>query len=813
MSIIQGNAHTSAGGYQVQRSLRFNSADSANLTRTFSAGSRTTWTLSMWLKRSAFNAAAARDLFTVNNGTTDATYFVIAIRETDKLRIEGYNTNFRETTQVLRDVSAWYHLVVTVDTTNATAGNRIRMYLNGAEITTFSTSNNPTSSQSLGVNQAATHKIGALTSTYFDGYMTEINFVDGQALTPSSFGETDTNTGVWKPKAFSGTYGTNGFYLKFADNSGTTSTTLGKDSSSNGNNWTPNNFSVTAGAGNDSLVDSPTAYGTDTGVGGSVRGNYATMNPLDSKNGTVSNGNLLWTATASQSDIRGTFAIPASGKYYLECTVGSNTSASSAVSFGLATSSVALDASNAVTGLYQLYASSSGFLSLNGSNVSSSLGTWTSGDVLQIAVDADNTKMWLGKNNTWYDSSGGTTGNPSTGANATSTTSMVGLFPFSNCYQNNATWNAGQRAFAYTAPSGFKALCTTNLPTPTIGATSTTLANDYFDVKTWSGNSSTQSIALEFAPGLIWNKSRSGAAGHAWWDVVRGTGAQISSSETNAESTGYNAITSFSNNAISLGADNTGTSNGRTNETGRTYVGWVWNAGGSNATNTSGTITSTVRANTTAGFSIVTYTGTGSAATIGHGLGVAPSMIIVKNRQAANSWAVYHISTGANQQLLLNSINGISSDTQGFTAVPSSTVFSVGTGASMDTNQTSGGGQHVAYCFAPVAGYSAFGSYTGNGSTDGPFVYLGFRPEFVMIKRTSAADNWVILDAVRSTANPTDEYLWANLSNAEVANLHAFDFLSNGFKIRNSTSDHNTNGSTYIYACFAESPFKYSLAR
>jgi len=815
MSIIQGNAHTSTGGYQVQRSLRFNSADSAYLNRTpASAGSRTTWTWSGWVKRASLGTSQyiLQARISDNANDTDKVTFRFTVNST--LALSSQVTTFRETTAVYRDTSAWYHVVLTADTSNATANNRFRIYVNGVE-QVFSTTNNPTSGLTTAVNSANAHWIGSEqgVASYLSAYLTEINLIDGQALTPSSFGETDSNTGVWKPKAYTGTYGTNGFYLKFADNSGTTSTTLGKDSSSNGNNWTPNNFSVTAGAGNDSLVDSPTAYGTDTGVGGSVRGNYATMNPLDSKNGTVSNGNLLWTATASQSDIRGTFAIPASGKYYLECTVGSNTSASSAVSFGLATSSVALDASNAVTGLYQLYASSSGFLSLNGSNVSSSLGTWTSGDVLQIAVDADNTKMWLGKNNTWYDSSGGTTGNPSTGANATSTTSMVGLFPFSNCYQNNATWNAGQRAFAYTAPSGFKALCTTNLPTPTIGATSTTLANDYFDVKTWSGNSSTQSIALEFAPGLIWNKSRSGAAGHAWWDVVRGTGAQISSSETNAESTGYNAITSFSNNAISLGADNTGTSNGRTNETGRTYVGWVWNAGGSNATNTSGTITSTVRANTTAGFSIVTYTGTGSAATIGHGLGVAPSMIIVKNRQAANSWAVYHISTGANQQLLLNSINGISSDTQGFTAVPSSTVFSVGTGASMDTNQTSGGGQHVAYCFAPVAGYSAFGSYTGNGSTDGPFVYLGFRPEFVMIKRTSAADNWVILDAVRSTANPTDEYLWANLSNAEVANLHAFDFLSNGFKIRNSTSDHNTNGSTYIYACFAESPFKYSLAR
>ncbi len=311
-------------------------------------------------------------------------------------------------------------------------------------------------------------------------------------------------------------------------------------------------------------------------------------------------------------------------------------------------------------------------------------------------------------------------------------------------------------------------------------------------------------------PDFVWIKSRTTANSHRLFDAVRGATKTLSSNDTAAEATESDSLTSFNSNGFTLGAD---TSGGGVNVSTRSYVGWQWNAGGSNATNTSGTITSTVRANTTAGFSIVTYTGTGSAATIGHGLGVAPSMIIVKNRQAANSWAVYHISTGANQQLLLNSINGISSDTQGFTAVPSSTVFSVGTGASMDTNQTSGGGQHVAYCFAPVAGYSAFGSYTGNGSTDGPFVYLGFRPEFVMIKRTSAADNWVILDAVRSTANPTDEYLWANLSNAEVANLHAFDFLSNGFKIRNSTSDHNTNGSTYIYACFAESPFKYSLAR
>jgi hypothetical protein len=191
-------------------------------------------------------------------------------------------------------------------------------------------------------------------------------------------------------------------------------------------------------------------------------------------------------------------------------------------------------------------------------------------------------------------------------------------------------------------------------------------------------------------------------------------------------------------------------------------------------------------------------------------------MIIVKNRQAANSWAVYHISTGANQQLLLNSTNGISSDTQGFTAVPSSTVFSVGTGASMDTNQTSGGGQHVAYCFAPVAGYSAFGSYTGNGSADGPFIYTGFRPRYVLVKRTDtggAGFDWFIWDTARSTYNAASANLTANQSVAEGVTAYPLDINSNGLKIRNSATAYNASGGTYIYAAFAEFPFKTALAR
>jgi len=801
-----------AGGYQIERSLRFNSADSAYLNRTLTTPTNNKiWTWSSWVKKSFVTS----DKYLVTaNGTTAYEFIKLSNSSSDNFEYAYWNGSAFayqiRSTLVLRDPSAWYHIVVSVDTTQATAANRVKLYVNNVEITSFSISSYPAQNTNTQINSAIATRIGGgFAGNYFDGYMTEVNFIDGQALTPSSFGETDSATGVWEPKAFSGTYGTNGFYLKFADNSGTTSTTLGKDSSGNGNNWTPNNFSVTAGAGNDSLVDSPTAYGTDTGVGGEVRGNYCTLNPLDSKNGTASNGNLLWTATASQSDIRGTFAIPASGKWYMECTVGSTTNATSAVSFGLATSSVALDASNAVTGLYQLYASSSGFLSLNGTNVSSSLGAWTAGDVLQIAVDVDNTKMWLGKNNTWYNSSGGTTGNPSTGANATSTTSMVGLFPFSNCYQNNATWNAGQRAFAYTAPSGFKALCTQNLPTPTIGATSTTQAGKYFNPVIYAGSASQQVIDSNLSVlDLAWIKNRTTARDHVLVDTVRGGSPMLTlySNQTYAEdnsSPNYNP-TSISGSSITLGGAKLGINNA-----GENFVMWGWNAGGSNATNTSGTITSTVRANTTSGFSIVTYTGNGSTSpypTVGHGLGITPKIYLVKRRGAVGNWVFWHtIVDNSLDFMYLNTTAANANSAVG--TVPTSTVMTVG---GVDANAS--GSTYVAYCFAPVAGYSAFGSYTGNGSADGPFVYTGFRPRYIMRKRTDTTAYWVVFDTARNTYNVVGEDLYPNDSLAG-SNDFTMDILSNGFKIRGSGANINASSGTYIYMAFAESPFKYSLAR
>jgi hypothetical protein len=250
------------------------------------------------------------------------------------------------------------------------------------------------------------------------------------------------------------------------------------------------------------------------------------------------------------------------------------------------------------------------------------------------------------------------------------------------------------------------------------------------------------------------------------------------------------------------------------NTSSATYVAWNWKANGAGSSNTAGSITSTVSASTTSGFSIVTYTGQVAAGTIGHGLGVAPSWIIVKNRTTSSVgfWTVYSSALGSTSGLFLNTTGAAFSPTDAWNSTsPTSTVFSVGP-SSLSTNTN--GYNFVAYCFAEVAGYSKFGSYTGNGSTDGAFIYLGFRPRFVMVRQTNAAGNWIIWDTSRSTYNQMQDYLVPNSSQAESNNvLVSIDALSNGFKCRTSDNDINGSSDTYIYACFASNPFKYSLAR
>jgi hypothetical protein len=445
-----------------------------------------------------------------------------------------------------------------------------------------------------------------------------------------------------------------------------------------------------------------------------------------------------------------------------------------------------------------------------GTNVISTGSAVAANAIRQVAYDAGTGKLWFGINNVWYSSTDLTSGNPSAGTNQCITLSAGDYFPTVSHYNMTANVNFGQQGFTYTPPTGFAALNTYNLSAPTI-----TNGANYMAATLWNGNSSTQSInnsvnSVSFAPDWVWIKDRNTARSHRLFDTVRGATKALFSDSTDAETTLATDLTAFNSNGFALGAG------AGSNATAETYVGWQWKGGGTGVSNTSGSITSTVSANPTAGFSVVTYISNGvNGATIGHGLGVAPSMVIVKTRYVGTTqaWAVYHASAGATQYLILNTTAGATtSSTYWNNTAPSSTVFTIGT--SNDVNINSSVYTYVAYCFAPVAGYSAFGSYTGNGSTDGPFVFLGLRPRFIMIKRTDVANDWVILDTSRNAYNLTNSALFPNSSSSETSNgFYDSDIVSNGIKIKASNAVVNASGGTYIYMAFAENPFKYSLAR
>ena len=918
--LLLASAAAAAGGYQVSRSLRFSSSDSAYLSRTPAvAGNRKTWTWAGWVKRSQLGTF--QNLFgTADAGFANGTYFLLI--DDNTLSVEEYGASsftWRvRSTQVFRDASAWGHLLVACDTTQATASNRVRIYWNGTEITSFSTANYPTQNLDTSLNTASLHGIGRAglyNSHYFNGYLADIHFIDGQALTPSSFTEVSATTGQLIPKTYSGTYGTNGFQLKFADNSSNTAATLGKDTSGNSNNWTPNNLSVdTLGSSNyynfltastgfqaspydkfkafdgstateaaangagsvtfapylgiaysssvevwtaascsynfnsgastgstnnnsyttivsgsgsltslvltrgggamlnalridgniliatppqddDSLVDTPTSYGTDTGVGGEVRGNYCTWNPLYA-NGTLSNGNLDVSTTTTNATTGTIFAT--SGKWYWETTVTtSNFNRIGVVNLAGAGQNLGGTANSwAILHDGQVYTNS----------VTAAYGpSYGVNDVISIALDIDAGKIWYGKNGTWLVS-----GNPSTGANPSQTfTAGQTMAPAVASGSGTCAYvlNAGARSFAYTNDrTGFKALCDTNLGDPLVAK-----PNTLMDVALYTGNGSTQTISgLNFSPDLVWIKSRSAAYAQLLYDTVRGAGLLLRSDDSTAESgNSGDLLASFNSNGFAVNSTYLGSPNPAANDNSQTYVAWAWDAGTSTVSNTAGSITSQVRANPTAGFSVATFTGAATG-TVGHGLGVAPSMIIMKARTSnpgANDWFVYHKSVGNTAALLLNSTAATNTYTYWNNTSPTSTVFSIGSGI--------GTPDWVAYCFAPVVGYSAMGSYVA--SPDLPFVYLGFRPRFILIKATIASTNWAIFDSSTGPYNLVNTGLKPNSSAAEYTDTtpRGIDFLSNGFKVRGDWNSGDTNfaSTTYIYAAFAESPFQYARAR
>jgi hypothetical protein len=372
----------------------------------------------------------------------------------------------------------------------------------------------------------------------------------------------------------------------------------------------------------------------------------------------------------------------------------------------------------------------------------------------------------------------------------------------------SATFNFGQRPFAYTAPSGFKALCTQNLPTPTIGATTATQAGKFFNPVLYTGTGSSLGVTgVGFQPDWVWVKGRSGATDHALYDAVRGVQKQIETNQSGAETTETTGLTAFGSDGFTTGAL------AQMNTSTATYVAWNWKANGAGSSNTAGSITSTVSANTTSGFSIVTYTGTGANATVGHGLGAVPTLIIGRSRSTSGGWPVYSafVPSPTNSYLELQNTNAVGSASNYWgTSAPTSTTFSLSTyGGNNDLN-----GTFVMYCFTPIAGFSAIGSYTGNGSADGPFVFTGMRPAYIMLKNTANPyTDWYVLDVARNTYNAAGLILRPDTSGAEQNYAPLLDILSNGFKIRDTSAPWNESGSSIIYACFAQNPFKYSLAR
>ena len=1122
-----------ASGYEIDQSLRFNDNDSAYLNFTpVSAGNRRTWTYSAWVK--VGNLGTQRSFLSA----TGTQYTDLRVNSDDDLEFYiddtlGTATRFI-TNQKLRDSSAWYHIVVAMDTTQSTEGNRVKIYVNGVQVTSFSLAVYPAENYQGTINNNVLHAIGRREQGDghpYDGYLAELNFIDGQQLTPADFGETGTY-GEWKPVKYSGTYGTNGFYLPFKQdytvegfstvtykgNGGTqyiggtgfqpdmlwvkertstsshqihdairgagtalfTNATSAESSSSTyvssfntdgfnvgssgsvnsstdtyvawnwdmgGSNATNSNGSITStvranptygqsivsytgnatggatighglssapeiiinknrsavddwsvytatvgtgkklflnsnaaegntsnypttptnslfyvgagvevnGSGNDmiaycfhsvtgySKIGSYTGNGSNTGtivttgfrpaflliknteasgswyLYDSVRepadskgqplypnnsngntsyyerlkftdtgfqllhtdtdlngnnttyfymafadtreyaywldqsgnnndwtsnnltesdisvdsptNNFATFNPINTASSqvTLSEGNLAAVKNGTNWSQTFTTMSKNTGKIYIECLQPSSSF------FGIATETTVNNPTNTGDNDYvgkfandfglriNDYGAGSGNnegYSTGGSFSSFGTAQPVANNVTQLAVDFDNNKIWWGKNNTWFNS-----GNPATNSNGISisatenyfvgistqsTTALKINFGQDSSFSGNKTAQGNQDGngigdFYYAPPTGFLALCTSNLPAVAV------TPSEYFNTVLYTGNGSdNRSIGLVgFQPDWVWIKERSSTSSHILSDAVRGATKQLKTNSTGAESSNADEIQAFESDGFQLGTE------GSVNENTQTYVAWNWKANGSGSSNTNGSITSTVSANVDAGFSIVSYTGNGTAgATVGHGLSKKPEMLVVKKRDGTSAWMTANEYSGWTGRMNLDTTNAAADDGgayfYGNTATPTNSVFYLGS----HTYTNGSSNSFIAYCFHSVDGYSKMGIYTGSGGTDGTFVYTGFRPAFVLIKRSNSAGQQApIYDSARDTYNETIHSLKSDDSAAELTNQGSLDLLSNGFKARNNEGSTNTDGGIYIYIAFAETPFKYSNAR
>ena len=760
----------------IAKSCMFNDGDSPYLTRTQDSGTgdqKRKATFSWWFKRgSSFGtemihvAAAPSSRLLARFDTSNRLVF----------RLTNGTTEYQKVTNMtFEDSSKWYHCHWQIDASQSTATDRSKVWIDGDQITSWSSDSNPgQNTDVVGLSDGTTQRVSGTshsTGQYFDGYLAEFNYCDGVITTVDNFGITDTATGRWIPKELSGiTYGSNGFRLQFG-----TDSALGDDTSGN-----TNDFSSSGLTTSDQRTDTPT-------------NNLPIMRPYNpSYSQTLSEGNLQTATTAINRGypMCSTLRPKGSGKYYAEVRF-SSTGGGNTVNFGCyaqedlhnySSGNAYTGGSNLGSGYWYVHGghSSKGFYH-NGTKTSSDSSSFSSGDVLGLALDLDNgTLSFYNDDGNLF---GSTTFDSSKSACFAAMTNASGINFIWN-FGDNGTFNGNETAggnadedgignFFHSVPTGFKALTKESMPETDKGVTA-----------------------------LTWVKNRDTTNNNMMVDSSRGQSKHLYVDRNDAEQDyDKRGMSKFLKGGYSCGEYNF------INAVGNRIVSWNWVAnGGTTASNEDGSITSTVQANTTAGFSIVLYNGnSGSAGTIGHGLSAKPEWILVKDRDAGSyEWMVQHKSLGATHYGELSTDNPFyDNDTIWNDTEPTSSVFSIGTNAGVN----SGSNKYVAYCWHGVDGFSKFGSYEGNNDADGPFIYTGFKPATVIFKCNASSKNWVMVDNARDKFNPISKWLLPNSNGAEYdASSFPIDFLSNGFKILNNGG--GTNGSnTFLYSAWAEHPF------
>jgi len=805
MSLIIPASQTLADtGFSIDNSCRFNDNDTAYLARTpGSDGNRRTWTLSFWVKRGNLHATVVEaGYYLFCCGADDARIMFTEDSGGDTFNVVhgGSTTMSLLTTPQYRDTSAWYHFVVAMDTTQSVEANRCKIYINGVQELNLVTSNYPSQNDDLNWNKASSEfgigRSSQYTSRLFDGYLAEVHWVDGTALDQDSFGESG-DYGEWKPIKYTGSHGTYGFYLDFAD-----SADLGDDESGNGNDFTENGI-----AAHDQMTDTPT-------------NNFCTMNPLNTDSGvTLSEGSLKWVSSSHDQATASTMAVPSTGKFYWEVYVANESGTHANVGIVSAEQVGTLNVGDVSS--FNAFAQSghriyidSGYKAGSTAAASNTAygASWTTGDIIGVAVDMDAPSLTFYKNNasqgashtdislqTWI---------PLFATYSPSSSTYVanfgqdGTFAGNKTAQGNADGN-GYGNFYYAPPSSHLALCSQNLPDPTVTPSehfNTILYDDGAGAKTGVG----------FQPDLVWFKSRGSTYSHKLTDAVRGVTKAILKPNSAVEATDSTGLTAFGADGFTVGADTT-----YSDTTGDGMVAWNWKANGSGSSNGTGSVTSTVSANTSAGFSIVSWVGTGATATIGHGLSQTPNFITVKNREGTHNQVAGTIQSSVidfTDGIFPDWIDAMNDNADYFSDTPpTSSVFTVG--SSVNLNQSTD--NMIAYCWHSVEGYSKIGYYIGNGNADGPFIYTGFTPAWFFIKQITVAGQWRVYDNKRGDVvggNPNDRCLYFDTTAVE-AGENDHDLLSNGIKVRNNGGEGNTSTRSYLYMAFAENPFKYTNAR